>query len=430
MYKKSMYNVVIKSSEDKVLLYNSNNSALAWVPKELYVKVENGKEIDESEAHTLRRMGFLVDDYVDEFSAICFGKNVFLHNTMPESVGYVIAPTMRCNMKCSYCFENSINNKKTMSIEIADSVVEFIIDQLKNNSNVKKLWIRWFGGEPCLSVDIICYISKKLIAYCDTFGIHYSSMIVSNGYLLNSEVAEKLKKYGRVKRTQITLDGLATTYAKIKGVQEECFQTVIDNISNICDIIDVIVRINVSKENVNETQRLARFLMEDLGLSGKIWIYFERVREFAFNEAEYISVIEHEIIRRKNIFDLIDRGHINSILHYLPKRNLFSCSAMQMMSATIGPDGNLYRCDNGLGNVKYRIGTVRDGFFRNEMDSMFINCDYLEKCKKCNLLPICGGGCLEERLIEKHEMCCDGVLSKLKTDIDVFLIKNEEKRGE
>lgn len=406
-----------------MLIFNTNNLALGWIPIEIYDSFHEKTDLPKAEiAPEIIRLGFVVDENRDEISQIEFEKNTFLHNNQPDVVGYVIAPTLACNMHCSYCFENSVDDKLTMSIEDADEVVSFILKQLEDNNRAKKLWIRWFGGEPCLALDIIKYISHQLISFCKENDIFYSSMVVSNGALLTQKNAILLKEQCLVKRVQITIDGMDATYARIKGTNQQMFFKVIDNITEIHGIINVIIRINLSEENIDEVKELIYYLLKDKGLKDKIWIYLDRVRGFTFNNTDsVVSARKCEVFKQKLLWELADDGYVGSLLHYLPQRNLYSCTAMQMMSATIGPDCNLYRCDNCLGKPNLKIGTCLEGFYRNATDSMFVNNNYAENCKNCNLLPVCGGGCLEEILFEKRETCCEAIMIKLKTDIELYL---------
>lgn len=432
LYKESQYNTLIDEKDDKVLLFNTNNKALAWLSKSVYKYIHEGTCIENNnQFDELIKLGFLVDINRDEYGEIEFEKNSFLFNKNPKTIGFVIAPTLSCNMHCEYCFENKMDRTLSMSLDTAERVIDFIKRQTKDNKEAKKMWIRWFGGEPSLKIDIIRYISEELISFCKDEDIEYSSMIISNGLLMNEGVARELYDKYHVIRAQITVDGLAKTYSKIRGVTTEVFNQVISNIVDMSQFLHVIIRINISNDNKDEIRDLMFYILEKTNCKkDNIWIYIENTRSFSFNRNDnLVSKTECEDTKEEIIKELVGRGYIDCLLHYLPQRNLFSCSAMQMMTATIGPDGKLYRCDNCMSNSDWVIGDCEKGFYRNSADRQFIFREYREKCKRCNLLPICGGGCNADAILEGREMDCESVLKRLKTDIYLFM-KDKARRVE
>ena len=76
----------------------------------------------------------------------------------------------------------------------------------KHLGGVKYLSVAWFGGEPLVGMPVIESLSQRIIALCKEKNVQYSASIITNGYLLTKEVAEKLKEY-HVRSAQITVDG-------------------------------------------------------------------------------------------------------------------------------------------------------------------------------------------------------------------------------
>ena len=61
-------------------------------------------------------------------------------------------------------------------------------------------------GEPLLQMDRLVDLSRKMRDVCTRADCKYTASIVSNGYLLDRETAERLKEQ-QVADAQITLDG-------------------------------------------------------------------------------------------------------------------------------------------------------------------------------------------------------------------------------
>ena len=96
---------------------------------------------------------------------------------------YTVLPTTACNARCYYCYEKGIV-ADTMTERVADDTVRFIVDQSKD----QRIRIRWFGGEPTLAAKRIDQISDGL----RRAGVDFSSTMISNGYLFDKEMVEKI----------------------------------------------------------------------------------------------------------------------------------------------------------------------------------------------------------------------------------------------
>lgn len=82
------------------------------------------------------------------------------------------------------------------------------------------------------------------------------------------------------------------------------------------------------------------------------------------------------------------------------------CAARHHYSWMIGPDGNIYKCLSDFGREESVVGNV----VKKDVDELEITKKSdakIEQCllKNCNLLPICGGGCLFEQKIAETENC-------------------------
>ncbi len=78
---------------------------------------------------------------------------------MNKYLDITIAPTMRCNFNCSYCFEGDNKSFSKMSAEVENAIIQYIV---KKKQSTERLILRWFGGEPLLAFDKILSISSRL----------------------------------------------------------------------------------------------------------------------------------------------------------------------------------------------------------------------------------------------------------------------------
>jgi len=121
----------------------------------------------------------------------------------PEHVYFSL--TGRCNLKCKMCSIPNPHNRQ--EDELTAGEVKRLIDQIVD---MKVDHLTFSGGEPLLRNDIfelIAYAVDKKISMVD---------IISNGLLINEEVAKKLVKSG-VTHITVSIDGLEEANDFIRG---------------------------------------------------------------------------------------------------------------------------------------------------------------------------------------------------------------------
>jgi MoaA/NifB/PqqE/SkfB family radical SAM enzyme len=116
--------------------------------------------------------------------------------------------TNKCMAKCLHCFNRSGNELPRE--ELSDSQFLNIIDQL---AEAKVFSVCYCGGEPLIRYEILVEATKRL----KKAGVANINM-VSNGWLLTQEKANKLAEAGMT-MIQISLDGsTAETHEKMRGM--------------------------------------------------------------------------------------------------------------------------------------------------------------------------------------------------------------------
>ena len=160
-YKFSKYNIVIKEDESGFLIWNSFNGAIIKLEKDIFQKLVNKQFANDVEFFDeLLQNGFIVKADYDEFAEVVKREQQIV-NKNKESASFVIAPTLKCNYRCKYCFEAGKEKCAVMNTDTADKIVDYF-SSLIDNTKIKNLVITWFGGEPMICYDIICYIGEKI----------------------------------------------------------------------------------------------------------------------------------------------------------------------------------------------------------------------------------------------------------------------------
>ncbi|SCL91866.1 radical SAM/SPASM domain-containing protein [Sporanaerobacter sp. PP17-6a] len=431
-YKESFYNIEIDRTDNFVLLFNSLRCVYVKLNEEYYGRLKSISLTDidlENDVITkdLYKYGLIIEDDVDEMDILKLNGEISKYNNL--GMGYTIAVTMDCNMACPYCYER--HDKTNMTIDVADKIV----DNVKNNIKDKKfLDICWYGGEPLLALDIVEYMSEKLIKICEDNDVPYYSFIVTNGLKLNRETAELLKNKCKVSGAQVTIDGLEETHNKRRISLDKninSFNTIVNNIDSIKDFFKVSIRVNVDKDNSNEIDKLLDYFLYEMNWKDEknVNTYIARVEDKnRCSLASCYSVLDFNKIEQ-NFVDKLFELNRKSIKNFYPRSMAIACGAQQLYGAVIDPHGNYYKCWEEVGIDKYKVGSVGKTSRINKNFLKYIYMDIPDECRECKYLSLCNGGCPRTRLYNGNKSCCYRNLGIMKDILKkYYIVWSEEKR--
>lgn len=407
-YKLSFFNEQFSYGGRKYL-WNTKSGALIKLDDngEKYINSFNGKEDDSIEFHILKDNGLVVPYEFDEVGKILFDEERNMYNRFSETVFFTIAPGMNCNYHCVYCFENGRDRAQKMTDDTVLSVIDFIKKRIVDNFNLKRLNIKWFGGEPLLYLDIIREISMQLIQFCEERHITYDASIITNGSLLVPEVCDSLAQL-HVEKAQITIDGLEEEYCHSKGTTISNFESTISNIRCACERMNLSIRLNIQDNDSDKAIRTTDFLLKEMNLAKKIGVYFAFVRDYnkpSIEEdyrhfsKEYIKWLSH----------MIDEYQWQTFGNK-PMIKTTSCASIRINNFCIGPQGELYKCEHCIGNPEQAIGNVLAGEYFNRLELEYLTTLSSRKrsaCIECKYLPLCLGGCANDTVERRLGFDCE-----------------------
>lgn len=415
--KQSKFNQFMEH-EGNVIAFNAMSCALAVLTNENYKALcscaNNYGQLNQEFIDQLVHGGYLIEDDCDELVII---KNRLLQSRYSTStLSLTIAPTLGCNFNCIYCFEQDHMDFTKMNLETQDSLVKFIEAKIADGTNFVS--VSWYGGEPLLALDVIESLSHRFRALCDKNNVKYSAGIVTNGYLLSRDVAKILNECN-VSNAQITLDGPPDIHDSRRFLHggKATFQNIFDNIKDAVDIVPQIsVRVNVDNDNIERISEVKElFACEKL--VGKVHVYIAMVD--ALN-----GLYERNACLTTERFATLDLNFYDNplVLYPMPRANL--CGADALNSLVIAPNGSLYKCWNDIGMQDKSFGNINqpsECFSRLYYDYLMYDPTSDKMCVKCNILPICMGGCPHRR-IEKSPLRC----SLFKVYIDKYMRKSAD----
>ncbi|TLU83390.1 MAG: SynChlorMet cassette radical SAM/SPASM protein ScmE [Chlorobium sp.] len=183
----------------------------------------------------------------------------------PKSVDIDI--TNRCNLRCKHCYYYTSTAETAYELGTEEWLKFF--EEL-NRCAVMSINIA--GGEPFIREDFRDIIN----------GIVLNRMrfsILSNGTLITPDYASFLKNTKRCDYVQVSIDGSGDhTHKLLRG--EGNFFKAVEGIQNLQNHgVPVSVRVTIFRGNVDDLEKIATYLLEDLGLPS-----------FSTNDASYMGL--------------------------------------------------------------------------------------------------------------------------------------------
>lgn len=409
-YKISNYNFFFPYSVSEAaystVAYNARTGALALMEPDKYEMffqfAQNGTPIENEELlNNLLLGGYLVTEETDEL--LLLRHNMLQSRYYSGGLSLTIAPTGDCNFRCVYCYEKDALHPDVLSAENQNSLIEFVRNRIQD---INWLSVMWYGGEPLLALPIVESLSNVFMRLCEKAGVKYRAGIITNGYLLTPEVAEKLEAC-KVDFMQITVDGAAEDHDKRRFLRggQPTFNRIMENLCAIRDITTahIDIRINADKHNLDRVDNVVHILRKRR-LLDRVHPYLAMVYNTHdnYNDNSCLRTNEFSI----HEFDFNIRNEL-PVKNHLPIQIGNFCGADQNNSFVIGADGSIYKCWDDIGRMEGVVGTLKEGIKRNSLLLSYMLYDPTEdpECKVCKYLPLCMGGCPHFRTAGSSQRC-------------------------
>ena len=174
--------------------------------------------------------------------------------------------TSRCNLRCRYCY--FFNNPEVVYRDLPTREWLTFFDEL---GSLGVMTLTLAGGEPFIREDLPVLLE----------GIVRNRMrfaFLSNGTLIDDEIAAFIVGTGRCEHVQVSVDGSsAQAHDSCRG--EGSFEKALRGIRTLQrHRIGVTVRVTIHQHNVHDLENIAHFLLDDLGLP-----------DFSTNSAGYMG---------------------------------------------------------------------------------------------------------------------------------------------
>ena len=320
-----------------------------------------------------------------------------------ENITVTINPTMDCNLRCWYCYENR-EPKSVMSDDVLVRTISYIT-ALLSTRKISTLRLSFFGGEPLLYYGkIISPIVHSVYEACKKFGTILFLTFTTNGLLVNDILLDDLEQFdGLLSRTnfQIAFDGSKEYHDSIKylGAGHSCYDQTISNVRKVIERGGhAVVRCNYD----------AKTLMSFIEVIDNLKEYHSRPNlRFLFQKIWQETKNDELLALRKKFKQITEsRYNINSNLHNLLGNSLHRCYADYRHNVVINYNGLLYRCTARSFSKENSFGSLGvDGIIESRHDTSNKHPIPMgEYCKECRILPICP--CCSQNKLEQGQTQC------------------------
>ncbi|MGO4888980.1 radical SAM protein [Anaerobacillus sp. MEB173] len=397
----SRFNVVTKTDNEELLIYNSYTGAIAAfsvTEKQEVLSLLKRKGVESlSQLGTiLEAEGFLVSSEIDEKQ-----RAQFLHQSLhrTDMMHLIIMPTEACNFRCTYCYESF--PRGNMSGEVLAGLKKFVETKAGQLSN---LMVSWFGGEPLLALDEITSLSKSFLETARNHQVDYKAEMATNGYYLTEDTCRKLLAL-EVRQFMVTIDGSEVIHDQRRKLVngKGTFKTIIHNLKqlkNIDDQFEVFIRINFDESNLNNIPSFIASLSEFFQGDKRFQVFCRPVGRWGGENDENIPVCDRQTSDIK-IWEFTEHSLSNGLAMssqiesaLMPTGSV--CYAAKPHSLVVGSNGQLYKCTLAFDQEFNQVGQLAgDGTATLNFDKIaawtLSGEEKDEHCQSCFYRPACQG---------------------------------------
>lgn len=315
-----------------------------------------------------------------------------------------VLTTTDCNMACPYCHEGLRKQQSYMSRATAQRVARFAAQDLVCDET-HELWVYFYGGEPLLNVSAI-------EAFLDALEVELRLIdrrpalvqdMSTNGTLLTRDVARRLRQLG-LASAQITLDGPPEVHDQRRYTSngKGTFAAILHNIKDVMDLFDITIRVNIDRRNLDSATGLLDVLADE-GLLPYLRVYADFVTNTFENPPYCQSAVITELADKRRIVDVwrAFRRHGLSLPGLRFTEGM--CGNLGLNSLVVDPEGRLYACIGFVGQPGYALSDI-EHFAGARAGLAEQNCKPYLGCLDCPYVPVCGGGCRVQAVLETGDI--------------------------
>jgi|GEM_PF-5743691 len=297
-----------------------------------------------------------------------------------------IKPTYRCNLKCLYCCIHETTHagsQSDLSMDKAMQIVQAVAEKSQNGN----AQIRWHGGEPlCMGFEYF----EKLFEFQKHLPVRFDNVVFTNLTLLDDRFLDLFQKNRVIIFT--SLDAIESDIDSQRGGHCERVLERLDALES-AGYTDVTVKTTVTSVNVNELEKIYRYLRE---------------KPFEWNFAPVLSAGKGRdhcltVLPDAQVYsDMAIKIFNEWVASNKPRVYLFRKVIEELLSSrkpdeverpmfNVDAQGEIYKCLQFQGDSDYRVASFRGSTSIDDFADY--TCEWssfkFEPCNSCDFTWIC-----------------------------------------
>lgn len=311
-----------------------------------------------------------------------------------------------CNLRCKYCFASTGDyheGRMLMSLETGKKAVDFLIEK---SGDRKFLEVDFFGGEPTLNFDVVKQIVEYARSREQEANKKFRFTITTNGVLLTDDMIEFINK--EMNNVVLSIDGRkeVNDRLRVRADGSGSYDTILPKFKKLVaargNDKDWYVRGTYTKYNLdfsNDVMHLFEQGFEQISVEP---VMADPKMPYAITKADLPRIFDEYEELMKKITEVRKAGKFINFFHFMLDLDQGPCAIKRLRGCgcgneyvAIAPNGDIYPCHQFVGIEDYKMGSLHDGSFNDELKNTFAAAHVYSKpeCKKCWAKFFCSGGC-------------------------------------
>jgi len=384
----------LSEKKERRLLFSTKTCALTLLNTEILAAIQAGTASPET-MDVLIRLGMVVINPAKEQQEM--HEYLPTVNRLNPNLRVSVILGMACNFACIYCYEGSLKGAAAMNDATANQLVAHLLARFAADKK-KRLILDFYGGEPLLYVSRIKSLAGQLRPAIEALGGTFEFTLVTNGSLLTPTVVRELAALG-LSSAKVTIDGSVDNHDRFRPFKDGqgSWAAIITNLMACRTLCAITLSGNYTSDNhaafpaLLDTLAEAGFATTDFG-SVQFFPVMQVNDRFAnpefsggccSNDEPWVHATS--LMLREAI---LQRGY------NFPKLQPATCMVDIDDAFTVDHDGAIYKCVTLIGHPEFVCGDIWQGMAQGWQEKYCVDhWQGEERCRKCEYLPLCFGGC-------------------------------------
>lgn len=315
-----------------------------------------------------------------------------------------LVSTLRCNLKCEYCFAEKMGKESDMSFATAKKAIDYFLFKFAPGNAVRYIIDLTGSGEPLLRLDWILKVNEYVLSLKKKHKINIFCQLACNGMLLTPKVSKILKE--NMILFGVSLDGpkRQSEYVR-RGLN---YDKVVENINAMenKDFFGLAATYSAKNHDLIEIfKSLYKLNPEVVGMkpvrateTSEMAITMQNLPEIKKSYDDFAKWMMKQVVNGNDeVFNkfIKSEDYFTRFLKIMikPIRIYYRCSA-GLSSIAVDANENILICPAFVGKNETKIGTLETGIETEKYEKLkSAYADKISYCKNCWARYACAGEC-------------------------------------